>query len=170
MSPFSMLFCLKNKGLYMFSRSISSSWIWYSIHHITISQNDYVERRKRVKTLNMKFCMLLVIDNVFNKQLKILPFVSATQTKHIKRNERNPIMIMKSVTRHKVFKYSYQNFSRISIWEIKTPVLLIMSYTEHMHLSISFWLLIGCSYCLRMLSIYEPDTVMLASGSQFISQ
>lgn len=116
------------------------------------------------------FCMLLVIDNVFNKQLKILPFVSATQTKHIKRNERKPIMIIKSVTRHKVFKYSYQNFSRISIWEIKTPVLLIMSYTEHMHLSISFWLLIGCSYCLRMLSIYEPDTVMLSSGSQFISQ
>lgn len=116
------------------------------------------------------FCMLLVIDNVFNKQLKILPFVSATQTKHIKRNERKPIMIIKSVTRHKVFKYSYQHFSRISIWQIKTPVLLIMSYTEHMHLSISFWLLIGCSYCLRMLSIYEPDTVMLSSGSQFISQ
>lgn len=57
------------------------------------------------------FCMLLVIDNVFNKQLKILPFVSATQTKHIKRNERNPIMIIKSVTRQIFISKFFQNIN-----------------------------------------------------------
>lgn len=110
----------------------------------------------------------MIDNNVFNKRLKILPFVSATQIKHIKRNERKTIMIIKSLTHHRVFKSSYQDFSKISIREIKTSLLLIMIYNEHMYGNPTvsyFWLVT----CLRMLSIYKLDTVMLCSRSQFIS-